>query len=118
MWAMYCLVLFYFASHEDLAPIRPLSKFLCVKLVVFASFWQSIVIDLLFTFGVIKESESWTIYDEKNLAAGLQDFIICIEMVIAAIAHAYAFPPRDYLPVRYGSNLCLHLRFPHAFLFC
>lgn len=31
------------------------------------------------------------------MAAGLQNFIICLEMFVAAIGHAYAFPPRDYM---------------------
>ena len=26
-----------------------------------------------------------------------QEFLVCIEMFIAALAHAYAFPPGDYL---------------------
>jgi Organic solute transporter Ostalpha len=26
----------------------------------------------------------------------LQEFLICIEMFVAALAHAYAFPPSDY----------------------
>jgi Organic solute transporter Ostalpha len=25
-----------------------------------------------------------------------QEFLICIEMFVAALAHAYAFPPSDY----------------------
>ena len=34
MWALYCLVLFYNATKEELASWRPLSKFLCVKMVM------------------------------------------------------------------------------------
>ena len=36
-------------------------------------------------------------YDVDDISAGLQDFLICVEMFIAALAHAYSFPPRDYL---------------------
>lgn len=41
--------------------------------------------------------QEWTTYDMDNVAAGLQDFLICVEMFVAALAHAYAFPPRDYM---------------------
>lgn len=65
------------------------------------------VISLLFGMGVIQSNETWTTYDVKNAAAGLQDFVICIEMLVAALAHAYSFPPRDYLPVRPCHCSCL-----------
>ena len=38
-WALYCLMLFYLAAKEELMPLKPVGKFVCVKLVVFASFW-------------------------------------------------------------------------------
>uniref|UniRef100_A0A8C9B4Q1 Transmembrane protein 184C n=1 Tax=Prolemur simus TaxID=1328070 RepID=A0A8C9B4Q1_PROSS len=38
LFAMYCLLLFYKVLKEELSPIQPLGKFLCVKLVVFVSF--------------------------------------------------------------------------------
>ncbi|XP_059553876.1 transmembrane protein 184C isoform X3 [Myotis daubentonii] len=39
LFAMYCLLLFYKVLKEELSPIQPVGKFLCVKLVVFVSFW-------------------------------------------------------------------------------
>ncbi len=44
--AFYVLLVFYNTLHVDLAPFRPVWKFLCVKMVIFFSFWQSMVCDL------------------------------------------------------------------------
>jgi len=96
MWALYCLVLLYRATHSELAPIRPLSKFVVIKAVVFFSFWQSVAIDAAADFGLIHPAE-YSTYDADDVASGLQNFLICIEMFLAALAHAYAFPPRDYM---------------------
>lgn len=54
---------------------------------------QGIAIAILVYAGVLRR-ESWTTYDKMNVASGIQDFLICIEMFLAALAHAYAFPPR------------------------
>lgn len=96
MWALYCLVLMYQACKSELAPIRPLAKFLCIKGVIFFTYWQSVGIAILQSMGLIKAKESWTTYDADDVVAGLQEFLICIEMFVAALAHAYAFPPSDY----------------------
>ncbi|XP_021804988.1 protein LAZ1 homolog 2 [Prunus avium] len=88
MWALYCLVQFYNVTHERLQPIRPLAKFISFKAIVFATWWQGVGIALLCAFGVLPK--------EERLQTGLQDFLICIEMAIAAVAHIFVFSTAPY----------------------
>jgi hypothetical protein len=37
--AMYCLVMFYQQCANDLKPYRPIPKFICVKGIIFVTFW-------------------------------------------------------------------------------
>lgn len=39
---MFCLVQFYLQLRVDLAPHKPFLKVLCIKLVIFFSFWQTV----------------------------------------------------------------------------
>ncbi|KAL2939790.1 Protein LAZ1-like protein 2 [Bienertia sinuspersici] len=88
MWALYCLVQFYNVTHDRLKPIKPLAKFISFKAIVFATWWQGVGIALLCTIGVLPR--------EGKFQTNLQDFLICIEMAIAAIAHVYVFPTKPY----------------------
>ncbi|XP_054807565.1 protein LAZ1 homolog 2 isoform X2 [Prosopis cineraria] len=88
MWALYCLVQFYNVTHEQLEPIKPLSKFISFKAIVFATWWQGVGIALLCAFGVLPK--------EGKVQNGLQDFLICIEMAIAAVAHMCVFSSKPY----------------------
>ena len=38
-WCLYCLGMFYYTCNKDLAPYRPFPKFLCVKSIIFLTFW-------------------------------------------------------------------------------
>jgi len=40
--AMFCLVQFYIQLRFDLAEHKPFLKVLCIKLVIFFSFWQTV----------------------------------------------------------------------------
>lgn len=95
--AMYSLVLFYKAYRHELTPMSPIPKFLCIKAVVFFSFFQSVIISLLIYVGIV----SPTFVTEKGVVGdvnrGVQDFLICIEMFVAAIAHYFAFSHVPYV---------------------
>lgn len=94
MWALYCLVLFYQATKDELKPIRPLPKFLCVKLIIFFTWWQGIVINTATHYKWVKLSNDPLV--EERGESQLQNFIICIEMFFLAVCHSYAFPSEEF----------------------
>ncbi|XP_060683213.1 transmembrane protein 184C isoform X2 [Hemiscyllium ocellatum] len=75
IFAMYCLVLFYKVLRNELNPIQPVGKFLCVKLVVFVSFWQAALIALLVKVGIISEKHTWDWESVEAVATGLQPYV-------------------------------------------
>ena len=93
IWAMYCLILFYLALRDDLAPIRPVPKFVVVKAVVFFTWWQSVLFAILEYEGVITGYDK---YDAPTAETQMQDFVVTIEMVIAAVAHHFFFSYKDF----------------------
>lgn len=66
------------------APFSPVPKFLCIKAVLFMTFWQSVMIAGLVHFNLIHEIGTYT---TTSVSRGLQNLLICFEMFIAAIAH-------------------------------
>uniref|UniRef100_A0A8C7AD00 Transmembrane protein 184A n=1 Tax=Neovison vison TaxID=452646 RepID=A0A8C7AD00_NEOVI len=86
--ALYALFLFYF----------PVLKFFTIKAVIFLSFWQGMLLAILEKCGVIPEVQviDGSKVGAGTLAAGYQNFIICIEMLFASIALRYAFSCQVY----------------------
>ena len=69
MYALYCLVIFFHACSEELRhPVnwRPLGKFLCIKGVVFFTWWQGVVIFYLRDHGIIEQMGAWSSIDVAN----------------------------------------------------
>ncbi|XP_019722023.1 transmembrane protein 184A isoform X2 [Hippocampus comes] len=91
--SLYALFLFFFATSDLLRPYEPVLKFLTIKSVIFLSFWQGMVLAILERCGVIPNA----LYIDGQevgagtVAAGWQNFIICMEMFFAAIVLRYAF---------------------------
>ncbi|XP_076028095.1 transmembrane protein 184ba [Genypterus blacodes] len=96
--SLYALFLFYFAGRELLSPFSPVLKFFMVKSVIFLSFWQGMLLAILEKCGAIPQINSPEVsVGEGTVAAGYQNFIICIEMFFAALALRHAFTYRVYM---------------------
>jgi len=92
--AVYSLILFYHAFAKELSPHRPLAQFLNIKGVVFFSFWQGVIVQVLVAFKVIHENH-W--YNVEEIEVGIQNFLVCIEMgLLFSFGHLYAFHANDY----------------------
>lgn len=77
--ALYGLLLFYLACKEDIRAYSPVKKFFAVKIIIFATYWQSLIV--AFAPGLDKETaDLWN------------DFILCLEMSVFAVIHLYSFP--------------------------
>uniref|UniRef100_A0A8D3CYA6 Si:dkey-217f16.5 n=1 Tax=Scophthalmus maximus TaxID=52904 RepID=A0A8D3CYA6_SCOMX len=102
--SLYALFLFYFATRELLVPYSPVLKFFMVKSVIFLSFWQGMLLAILEKCGAIPRINSADFSVGKGtVAAGYQNFIICIEMFFAAVALRHAFTYKVYMDKRLDS---------------
>eukprot|EP01112_Ceratiomyxa_fruticulosa_P016568 TRINITY_DN5031_c0_g1_i1.p1 TRINITY_DN5031_c0_g1~~TRINITY_DN5031_c0_g1_i1.p1 ORF type:complete len:494 (+),score=86.23 TRINITY_DN5031_c0_g1_i1:318-1799(+) len=91
--ALYVVVIFYQSAADILSPYQPLLKFLCIKIVVFFCFWQSVMISVMVHFGWLPGVDGW---DVGEVSVGLQNFLICFEMFIISLMHIKAFPAEQY----------------------
>jgi len=102
-WAMYNLTFFYFEAKmcgelkERLEQIHPHNKFFSVKMIIFFTFFQKIIIGTVLSnmhvFDEIAAVSTWT---PQQVAEGLQTFLLCVEMFIFAIWHMLAYPVDEF----------------------
>ncbi|KAK5905639.1 hypothetical protein CgunFtcFv8_001578 [Champsocephalus gunnari] len=96
--SLYALFLFYFSTRQLLSPFSPMLKFLMVKSVIFLSFWQGMLLAILEKCGAIPQINSEAVsVGEGTVAAGYQNFIICVEMFFASLALRHAFTYKVYM---------------------
>ncbi|KAL9241703.1 hypothetical protein vseg_015781 [Gypsophila vaccaria] len=103
--ALYALVLFYVACRDLLQPFNPVPKFVLIKSVVFLTYWQGVMVFLAAKSGFIQDAQD---------AANIQNFIVCIEMLMAAVGHFFAFPYKEYAGANIGISPGLTGSLAHA----
>ncbi|KAL1833364.1 hypothetical protein DCAR_0103455 [Daucus carota subsp. sativus] len=105
--ALYALYLFYVACRDLLQPFNPVPKFIIIKSVVFLTYWQGVIVFLAARTGYIKDTEE---------AAEFQNFILCVEMLLAAMGHYFAFPYKEYAGANIGSSRNFKESLAHALM--
>lgn len=107
--SLYALAMFWICMSKDLQPFRPMPKFLCIKGIIFASYWQGFCLSIFVWLGAITDKVPG--YTPDNLAAAIQDALICFEMPLFTVLQWYAFSWKDYaditisaarMPVKYA----------------
>lgn len=97
--AMYSLIIFYTGYRQELQPMQPLAKFLSIKLVVFFSFFQSVLIAGLLEIEFVEQSlRGWfpELDDKIMISRKLQEFLICFDMLVASVGHLFAFSYKPF----------------------
>uniref|UniRef100_A0A6N2KUZ1 Transmembrane protein 184C n=1 Tax=Salix viminalis TaxID=40686 RepID=A0A6N2KUZ1_SALVM len=92
--ALYSLLVFYHVFAKELAPHKPLAKFLCIKGVVFFCFWQGIVLEMLVLMGIVRSNHFWL--DVEHLEEAYQNVLVILEMVVFSILQKYAYSAAPY----------------------
>lgn len=104
--SLYSLGIFWMCLHSDLEPYRPWPKFMCIKLIIFFSYWQGVLLAIASLLGLIQDGASPVI----------QDWLMCVEMTFFACLHLWAFPYTEYafsdsgfarMPIGYALRDCV-----------
>lgn len=103
--ALYYLLLFYLATrtHPLLKNKHPLMKFTAVKIIVFATYYQSLIFQLLPGFlTTTEEPASMDTINRSEVGKIWNSFILCCEMLIFALLQTYAFSYREFVTTPTG----------------
>ncbi|KAF8821543.1 hypothetical protein IE077_001913 [Cardiosporidium cionae] len=85
--ALYALLLFYLATrHLTVLENRlPMLKFLSIKVIIVATWYQSVFLSLLFGFGT-------------PLVSKWNNWLLCMELPLFAFLQTIAFPATEFIP--------------------
>ncbi|QPG76775.1 hypothetical protein FOA43_004169 [Brettanomyces nanus] len=92
--SLYFLALFWKCLYDELKRFNPWPKFLCVKVIIFASYWQGLFIGVLNWLGAFHDDIG--IERGTNLGMQIQNALLCLEMVFFAWLHWTSFPYTEF----------------------
>ncbi|RLV90246.1 Transmembrane protein [Spathaspora sp. JA1] len=100
--SLYCLAMFWRILWNDLKPFKPVGKFLCVKLIIFASYWQGVILAILNFFQILGDSTSEG--DDISIAVCIQNALLCVELIGFAWGHwvSFTYKPFTISELPYG----------------
>jgi hypothetical protein len=108
------LLKFYHIVRDELRWCQPFSKFMAIKGIVFLTFWQGLTISIVVNLNENDDNDnnsnsannSDNDQSPHEKAAGIQNILICMEMLFFSIAHWCVFPSEewepDYRPKQYA----------------
>lgn len=88
-----CLAIFWRCLYEELSQFKPWGKFLCVKLIIFASYWQGGLLAILNFLNLLPSEET---SDNNNIAIMIQNLILSVELIFFAMGHLVSFDYHEF----------------------
>lgn len=108
--SLYCLAIFWKILFDDLRPFKPVGKFLSVKLIIFASYWQGVLLAILNAFHILPGGSK--VAENGSIGVCIQNALLCVELIAFGIGHWFAF---SYKPFTISHLPNGRLQFKYAF---
>lgn len=87
--ALYYLVLFEIECGKEMHYAKTFLKFLCIKSIIFFSYWQSVGVSVCSSLGLFYLGS--TEAERETNSALIQDLLMCFELLPVALMHRAAF---------------------------
>ncbi|KAG7820011.1 hypothetical protein KL928_001448 [Ogataea angusta] len=98
--SLYYLAMFWKCLYSELKKFSPWGKFMCVKLIIFASYWQGLMLDVMSWAGLLSPRKLTNV--ACLTGSQIQNALLCCEMIFFALLHWNSFPYTDFTHEKYG----------------